>query len=607
MRALALAVVVGTLAVLCPPASSALAASADSETFSYVQAVDAEVVRGFDPPSHPFGTGNRGIKYATAPGDPVRTMAPGRVRFAGQVGGLLHVTVEHPDQRLSSYSGVAAIEVRVGQEVNQGDVVATAGDLTHIGVRENGSYIDPDSLINARVSVRLIPESPVGGGNGFRTPGQERAALMAIALEFEGGGGLFSGIGGLVSGAIGGLGGLVSTAWQAAPFLLSLANPLLAGVVFDVVVPLIHGEMPPLIGFGLDLLGTPVRVAWRGYEWVRHRMNCTPGDVDPPPPSDTDRVAVLIGGLDSTSESASIGRLRTGELGYGTEEVVGFSYAGGQTPQLFGADPAVSSPAYAGEAPVLPGAFDEIATTPYTREDSSTELTQRGILLADLLTDLAEADPEATVDLYAHSQGGLVVRLALHELSQRPGGHEVIGRLGLVATMGTPHRGSDLAAVSVVMSSSFGLSAGLRTAQQLTDTTLHPRGTNVGDLARWSETLNSLATNNLPDGPTYLTLGNRTDLIVTDARARLDGVPHVTLNGMGLSAHSDLPGQDDTTRELALALAGLPPTCQGLGDFILDVVITEGIQAVTTGAALVVSAGTLPKTPLDFAEPLVSW
>src|SRR5690606_21653866 len=160
-----------------------------------------------------------------------------------------------------------------------------------------------------------------------------------------------------------------------------------------------------------------------------------------------------------------------------------------------------------------------------------------------------------TIDLYAHSQGGLVVRLAIDELMRRPGGPDVVDRLGLVATMGSPHQGADLATMSVNLSTVLSDSLLIRMAGTLTDTTLHPRGTNVADLARGSDLLDDLGARPLPTGPTYLTLANRGDLIVTDLRSRLPGARHVTLGGAGPGAHGNLPGQHDTTRELALGLA----------------------------------------------------
>ena len=63
--------------------------------------------------------------------------------------------------------------------------------------------------------------------------------------------------------------------------------------------------------------------------------------------------------------------------------------------------------------------------------------------LADLVEQVAAADPEAQVDVYAHSLGGLVMPARAGRARARVAFD--LGRLGLVATFGSPHRGADLA------------------------------------------------------------------------------------------------------------------------------------------------------------------
>lgn len=628
MRAIALAVVFGAIVALCPcVTTSAAAADAGAGTFVYEHPVDAEIVDAFRPPLSRFGPGNRGVDYETVPGDPITASAPGIVRFVGQVGGVLHITIEHPDGRLSSYSGVGEVLVRLNHEVGGGELIGRTSTRLHFGLREGGHYIDPQALIGAPIAVRLVPESPVAG-SGWTTPGQEAAELRRVAIEFAGRSGLFSALGGMVR-LVGSWAGwtmhtggyllgsafdgavwlgtttseLAATAvpivagvlWHVAPYALAMYNPILAGVVFNLVVPILRGETPPLILFVEDLIETPKRLMVRTVQWWHQRSRCTPSDVDPPRPSG-DRVAVLVAGLDSTSSGAAISTVQTDDLGYDDTDVIGFSYAGGRTPGRFDDDPDAVADEYR-----------HIAVTEYGRDDSSTDLASRGALLADMLSDIAAADPDGTIDLYAHSQGGIVVRLAIDELSDRPGGHEVIDRFGLVATMGSPHEGADLATMSVALSTSLANSAAIRLAGTLSDTTLHPRGTNVADLARGSDLLDDLDAEPLPEGPTYLTLANRGDLVVTDARARLDGAHHVTLGGAGLDAHGSLPGQDDTTRELALGLAGMDPTCQSLGHFLIDVGVSELHQLGTSAAGTWAATVSLPILPTDVAEPLVRW
>ena len=72
--------------------------------------------------------------------------------------------------------------------------------------------------------------------------------------------------------------------------------------------------------------------------------------------------------------------------------------------------------------------------------------------LADLVEAVAAEAPGVPIDLLAHSQGGVVVRLALIELERRHG-TEWLAALGLVATLGSPHGGADLATAIHALSS----------------------------------------------------------------------------------------------------------------------------------------------------------
>ena len=90
-RALA-AVAAAVVGALLP----ALPGAADAAV-SYRPPVPGPVVDPYRPPSTPFGPGNRGLDYATTPGEAVAAPADGEVTFAGPVAGALHVVVLHAD------------------------------------------------------------------------------------------------------------------------------------------------------------------------------------------------------------------------------------------------------------------------------------------------------------------------------------------------------------------------------------------------------------------------------------------------------------------------------------------------------------------------------
>jgi murein DD-endopeptidase MepM/ murein hydrolase activator NlpD len=129
--------------------------------------VDAPVVDPFRPPASPYGAGNRGWEYATEPGTTARAAGAGTVSFAGQVGGSLHVTVAHGGGLRTSYSFLATVGVRTGEEVERGSPLGATGELFHFGVRVGDRYIDPAALFRVgglRERARLLTRpGPLAG------------------------------------------------------------------------------------------------------------------------------------------------------------------------------------------------------------------------------------------------------------------------------------------------------------------------------------------------------------------------------------------------------------------------------------------------------------
>ena len=130
--------------------------------------VAGPVIRGFDPPASPYGSGHRGIDIAAPAGSAAVAPADGRVSFAGPVGGRLFLTIDHGGGLESTFSWVSALQVRRGDLVMQGQPVARTGgghtgDLVanlHFGVKLNDAYVDPlDYLgpIDISALIRLAP------------------------------------------------------------------------------------------------------------------------------------------------------------------------------------------------------------------------------------------------------------------------------------------------------------------------------------------------------------------------------------------------------------------------------------------------------------------
>lgn len=150
------------------PAAPALA------TGSWTWPVMGAVIRGFDPPGSPYGSGHRGIDVAAPVGSLVRAPASGVVTFAGNVGGRLFVTIDHGGGLLSTCSFLSVLLVHKGDLVLQGQSVALSGsghvgDTTpnvHFGVRLNGEYVDPLAYLGPVSVVDLIRLAPIARSMG---------------------------------------------------------------------------------------------------------------------------------------------------------------------------------------------------------------------------------------------------------------------------------------------------------------------------------------------------------------------------------------------------------------------------------------------------------
>jgi murein DD-endopeptidase MepM/ murein hydrolase activator NlpD len=134
-------------------------AALTSPSVCYRHPVDVPVVLRFDPPLCRWCPGNRGLDYATRPGDLVRAAAPGSVTFAGRVAGQRWVTLVHADELRTSYGPLATVLVRPGSRVSAGQTIGRAAGRLHVGVRRDETYLDPAAIFGppVRLRPRLVP------------------------------------------------------------------------------------------------------------------------------------------------------------------------------------------------------------------------------------------------------------------------------------------------------------------------------------------------------------------------------------------------------------------------------------------------------------------
>lgn len=118
--------------------------------------VAGEVIQGFAP----IGAyaGHWGIDYGVDAGTPVAAAGSGRVTFAGSVGHMQSVTIDHGGGLRTSYSYLSAIAVGHGDWVRTGAKLGTSGlhhgvAALHFSVRLDGVYQDPAEWLQCGGSI----------------------------------------------------------------------------------------------------------------------------------------------------------------------------------------------------------------------------------------------------------------------------------------------------------------------------------------------------------------------------------------------------------------------------------------------------------------------
>ena len=529
------------------------AAAAAPADVAYRAPSAAPIVDRFDLPPERWMPGNRGIDYGTDAGAPIAAAADGRVVFAGAVGGTLHVTVLHADGLRTSYSFVASIAVSVGDRVRVGDVIAIADGPFHFGVRTpDGTYLDPEAVLAGSVhpTIRLVP----GTDDGLD------------ALRASEGRSLFDV---LVGGGVAATHALAS--WSAE------ANSL-------------------LVHYAIELqLGTHVaRVLDAVREWIDDRSTCTDASTAVPPPTER-RIVVLVSGLGTSSASNTALEIDTATLGYAPADVVPYSYNGGRAPRPRAASPIV---------PVVDPASDPFRAIPQTEfasTDSQQSLSVSADQLAVLLQEVAAAQPGVPIDVIAHSQGGVVARLAVERAGDA-------GRLpasvASLVTVASPQQGAPLATSVAALHDTPGGAAALSQvrAAGLGDG-LDDRLPAIEGLGETSGISTELHQRRVPDRVRFVTIGGSGDLVVPGTTA-IDPTADASVvlpTDVGTAVHGTMPSSPAATREIGLAIAGRGPTCRSLGSVVTGAITAETVRwgEASLGAALVGGLGTAPVPPGD--------
>ncbi|MBT3246948.1 MAG: M23 family metallopeptidase [Actinobacteria bacterium] len=505
----AAATIGGALVSATPAAAQPPDAVSDSmapeEDVVYRHPVEGPVVDGFRPPAEPWLPGNRGLEYATFPGEAVTAAADGMVIFAGQVAGTLHVTILHDDGLRTSYSFLASVDVSEGRRLMAGAVVGRAARRVHFGVRDpTGSYLDPGNIIGRqpvlRAQLASHDDEAVATAAAAARRREERSTLSRLV------------------GAAGATGGWVGDrVADGMDVSIEAGRMMVERYIWTVARPIVAIQAWADLGVALTsaVLSPP---------------DCTPVSIRPSPP-EGQRVAVLVPGLNAPSDGGPITELDMAALGFAPPDVIRFSYNGGRIPD----------PDTVGE-----NWFDPLPATANSPEATRRSVADSSIHLAALLDDVRRLRPGATIEIYGFSIGGMVAVSAIGQMTA----WEVPASV-LLVTIASPHRGLTPARTLERIGAIPGL-AGLDGFMGI------PVGSPiVADLA--SGTRASLP----PDVP-MLSIGSIGDPLVPAVRTVFEGAETVIVGSGGLFEHDGLVSEEGTSREISLFLAGRPPGCRSL-------------------------------------------
>lgn len=522
------------LLVLCSVAfGTAPVAAQGPPPPTYRAPVDGTVIDPFRLGADPYGPGNRGVDYLTAAGEAVRAAADGVVTHAGRVGSGLHVVVLHADGLRTSYSFLSAIAVRRGQKVGAGAVLGSSGGRFHWGARAGTAYLDPLRLLAGPPEVHLAPQ------------GEPRPASEATERR----------------GLVDYLTAIAGTPGRVAAWTVRWART--GAVLLGRAGVWTGAQARAGLEFALDraeLLGMPrvLRTLTTAFQSAYRR--CTPVD-GPPPRVRGRRILVQVAGLGSTgyrdparANGASVLEIEPAGLGYAAADTYQFSYNGGST-----------------------------RDTEYGPADTTQDIRQSAVHLRVLLRRLRRAHPGVPIDVVAHSQGGLVGRLALR------GNPDVVDHF---VTLATPHNGATIAtALGYMRGSPVG------DVVEVVGDQVMPwpvDGTSIGQLSETSTLIADVKRAGVPPGVKVTSIAAANDVVVPAPRCIVPGATNVVVSTDSLNGHADLPGSAAGRRELALALTDSPPACTSLVRSLANAFLGEGISVIEHRASMAALAGRRP-------------
>lgn len=439
--------------------------AAAGSALPFIPPVEGAIGRRFQAPEGEWGPGHRGIDYIVARGTAVRAAGPGVVTFAGSVGRVNAVTIDHGSGLESTYSDLDEIAVGVGEPVAEGSWIGRSGLAhepsslgVHFGVKLRDRYVDPELYLgdtDVSRAIHLVPTiyaPPAAMGEAFLDAFDHRAPRRSRCSETS---------------------------------------------------------------------SLPAR-----------------------PPAPNDNVAVAVAGLGSRTEgklSAAMYERDPRSLGY--SDVYRFSYRGHHGPDLH---------------------------EPYARADTYVDIRRSAVRLRALLGAIARRHPGRSVDLIAHSHGGIVARTYLSRAASSFDAEQP--RVEHLVTFSAPHTGAPLAALPAELERSTLtgrwandlVARWARAGGPVPD----PSARSVAQLAPGSRSMQRLAEEDVLFGTRVLALGMFNDGIVPADRALMSDEVGRVVGPAGINGHDAVVRSPDALAMAHAWLRDADPPCREAWDAI---------------------------------------
>lgn len=250
-------------------------------------------------------------------------------------------------------------------------------------------------------------------------------------------------------------------------------------------------------------------------------------------PAPTDNIAVAVAGIGSATGTAEIHLNGPEALGY--DEVYDYSYAGVDEGDLH---------------------------RPYQRKDTFDDINVAAGKLRAQLVAIGRHHPGRAIDLFAHSQGGIVARTLLaraantSDLDMPPIEHLV--------TFATPHAGAPLAAETGDLEDDALGRAILRVAERAAAVLKlpDPGSIAVRQLAPGSDLMDDLAGETVLYGTRVLTLAIPHDVVVPAHAALLEGSTTKVVGPEGINGHDAVVSSEAALATAYQFLRGGPAPCR---------------------------------------------